>query len=55
MNVAELIALLEKVNIKSAQVFMEDSSKNDCIVHHVIIEHNLHDDEVVVVLKGEMT
>ena len=52
MNVAELIAMLEKVQTKTALVFMKTSRlDNECLVDHAIIEHDLRDDEVVVILR----
>ena len=54
MNVAELIRLLEKVNTKGATVFMDDSENIEHMVDRVIVEHDMDDDEVVVVLKPEM-
>ena len=53
MNVEELIAMLERVTKKTALVFAKDSSDSGNIIHHAVIEHDLQDDEVVVVLKTE--
>ena len=52
LNVADLIAMLEKVKTKTAPVFLEESQEGDALLERAIIEHDLADDEVVVVLKS---
>ena len=52
LNVADLIAMLEKVKTKTAPVFLEESQEGDAMLERAIIEHDLADDEVVVVLKS---
>lgn len=52
MTVAELINLLEKVETTDAEVYLKDSSLCGNTCNGAIIEHDLSDDEVVVVLKS---
>lgn len=51
MDVAELIAMLEKVNTKTANVFVNDSRLIKNQVDYVMVEHDLRDDEISVVIK----
>lgn len=51
MTVTTLISLLQKVEHKEADVYLEDS---EVIAHQLtsaIIEHDLFDDQIVVILK----
>ena len=51
MDVAELIAMLEKVNTETANVFVNDSRLIKNQVDYVMVEHDLRDDEISVVIK----
>lgn len=51
MNVAELIAMLERVNTKTVDVFVNDCRLQKNQVDCVMVVHDLRDDEVVVVIK----
>lgn len=51
MSVVELISLLKKVNTETATVYMDDSNDIERLVRNVVVEHDLREDEVVVVLK----
>lgn len=53
MNVAELIAILEKVKTKTAYVYMNDSESIDHGIDRVVVEYDLRDDDVCVVLKTD--
>ena len=53
MSVNDLIKLLEKVNTKTATVYVNNSERVDYIVHKVIVEHDMEDDDVSVVLKTD--
>lgn len=52
MNVYELIKLLEKVKDKLATVYIRENA-TDHEAWQAVIEHDLADDEICVVLKGE--
>lgn len=51
MTVNDLIERLEKVEHKEAVVYLNDSDSNNNVCDRAIIEHDLLDDEIVVVLK----
>ncbi len=51
MTVTTLISLLQKVEHKEADVYLEDSELSGNILTSAVIEHDLFDDEIVVVLK----
>lgn len=51
MTVTTLISLLQKVEHKEAEVFLEDSKLMGHQLTSAVIEHDLYCDEIVVVLK----
>lgn len=51
MTVTNLINLLQKVEHKEVDVYLEDSKVTDHMLTYAVIEHDLFDDETVVVLK----
>lgn len=53
MNVSNLIELLERIKTKDAVVYLHDSSTGHNELLKVIIEHDVADDEIVVILKTE--
>ena len=51
MNVNDLIRLLEKIETKSANVYLHNSSQYENEVLTVVVQHNILNDEVDVILK----
>lgn len=51
MSVRHLIELLQKVEDKEADVYLQDSKVMDHMLTYAVIEHDLFDDETFVVLK----
>ncbi len=51
MTVTTLIEALRKVEHKDADVYLEDSKVISNLLMDVVIEHNLLDDNIVVILK----
>ena len=51
MTVTTLISLLQKVEHKEAEVYLEDSKLCSHMLTYAVIEHDLSDDETVLVLK----
>ena len=51
MNVATLIEVLQKVEHKNADVYLEDSKVISNLLMSVVIERDLLDDNIVVILK----
>ena len=54
MNVDELIALLQKVNVKAATVFLHHASDSNNVVEKVIVEHDVGDGMIRVILKTDI-
>ena len=51
MTVSDLIRLLEKVQHKEAKVYVLNSNRDENMLSQALIEHNLRNDEIVVILK----
>ena len=51
MTVMELIKMLEKVKCQTAVVYLHDAESSVNELNEAVIEHDLKDDEVVVILR----
>lgn len=51
MTVTSLISLLQKVEHKESEVYLETSALYNNSLTDVVIEHDLISDEIVVILK----